>query len=34
VLWLDDLVVVADGNALGIADGLLELGSEFVEAHG
>ncbi len=34
VLRLDDLVVVADGEALGIGQGLLELGGEFVEAHG
>ncbi len=34
VLRLDHLVVVADGDALGVGDGLLELGGEFVEAHG
>jgi hypothetical protein len=25
---------VTDGDALGVTDGLLELGGEFVEAHG
>jgi hypothetical protein len=34
VLRLDELLVVADGQALGVGDGLLELGGEFVEAHG
>jgi hypothetical protein len=29
----DELLVVADGDALGIGEGLLELGGEFVEAH-
>jgi hypothetical protein len=33
VLWLDELVVCANGQALGIGQGLLQLGSEFVESH-
>ena len=34
VLRLDELVVVADGQALGIGQGLLQFGREFVETHG
>ena len=33
VLRLDELVVAADGQALGIGQGLLELGGKFVETH-
>jgi hypothetical protein len=33
VLRLDELLVVADGQALGVGEGLLELGGEFVVAH-
>jgi hypothetical protein len=33
MLRLDDLVVVADRQALGIGQRLLEFGGEFVEAH-
>jgi hypothetical protein len=31
---LDELLIVADGDALGIGKGLLEFGGEFVVAHG
>ncbi len=34
VLRLDELLIVADGQTLGVGNRLLELGSEFVEAHG
>ena len=34
VLWLNELLVVAIGQALGVAQGLLELGGEFVDSHG
>jgi hypothetical protein len=34
MLRLDELLVVTDGEALGVGDGLLELGRKFVEAHG
>jgi hypothetical protein len=34
VLRLDELLVVAHGDALRIGEGLLELGGELVEAHG
>jgi hypothetical protein len=34
VLRLDEAVVVAEGEALGVVESLLELGCEFVEAHG
>jgi hypothetical protein len=34
VLGFDVLVVVGQGQALGLAQGLLELGGEFVESHG
>ncbi len=34
VLRLDELLVVADRQALGVGDGLLEPGRKFVEAHG
>jgi hypothetical protein len=33
VLWLDQLVVVADRQTLGIGQRLLELGRQFVETH-
>jgi hypothetical protein len=33
VARLDELLVAAHGDALGIGQGLLELGGEFVEAH-
>jgi hypothetical protein len=33
VLRLDELLVAAHGHALGIGEGLLELGGELVEAH-
>jgi len=34
MLWLDIGIVVAVGEALGIGQGLLEFGGEFVKAHG
>ncbi len=33
VLWLDELVIRADGQTLGIGQGLLQLGGKFVETH-
>jgi hypothetical protein len=33
MLWLDHLVIVADGKALGFGQGLLEFCRQFVEAH-
>jgi len=34
VLRLDEAVVVGQGLALGVAQGLLELGRQFVDSHG